>query len=295
MVKMRRLLVWIGLVLVLLAVTPVLAQGGEALPQVESTAPEDLDDIAVALMPLLVGAALIERTLEVIFTWIERTLLDATHTFNRFLTQVAGMVQVDFRDAWDDLNTLTNAMLRRKATSVQPYVGDSDSEDPDDWPLAMLEARLMETKNRLDQAEAVIERAIDSPEFVTRKKIAAAWMSSILGVLLALGANLRLFDPIGVEPPGSFAGTFDILDLIMAGLLMGMGTEWVHQVIGVLIKSKGALSRVGLASNSTGSQVDMEQVRMLAELAVQQELNAQSQRLRDELQIEISQPGDSPT
>jgi hypothetical protein len=287
------------LALALFVAVPALAQGPEGTPLGEQPQvqpqpagqggdPEDLDDVAVRLMPLLVGAALIERTLELVFTWVERALLDASHRLNRFTRWITGLVQVDVRHAWEDLNRLTNAFLRRQSSQQMPFVGDSDSDDPDDWPLAMLEAKLTEARNRLETAEAVIEKTIRSSEFVARKKMAAAWLSIIFGVGLALTANLRLFQPLGVEATGAVKGGFDTIDLLLAGILMGLGTEWVHQVIGLLIKGKGALGRSGMAIKS---QADPEQIRALAEMAVQQVLDEQTRQLRDDLMDEMSGAG----
>jgi hypothetical protein len=70
---------------------------------------------------------------------------------------------------------------------------------------------------------------LKSPEYVARKKMAAAVLSVVFGVLLALGANLRLFEPIGVNVADSFQDAFKVIDLVLAGILMGLGTDWVHQ------------------------------------------------------------------
>jgi hypothetical protein len=286
------LAVWLALTLI--AVGPVLAQGGGGTSVPDSSAqtgdPQDLDDVAVRLMPLLVGAALIERTLEILFNWVERALLDASHTLNRLATRVTGLVQVDFRQAWQNLDELTNAMLRRETPQEAPYVGDSDSADPAEWPLAMLEERLREASATLETAQTVLEKALASPEYVARKKMAAAWLSIGLGIALALVGSLRLFEPLGVDVADWFEDAFDVFDLILAGILMGLGTEWVHQVIGLLIKGKGFLGRAGTGS---GQQIDPEQVRMLAELAVKETLETQANKLREDLEKEFSRP-DSP-
>lgn len=271
-----------GLVLALIAVAPVLAQGGEGtdpLADAASGQPEDLDDIAVRLMPLLVGAALIERTLEVLFTWLERTVLDASSSANRFASWLTGLVQVDFHQTWENLDRLTNAMLVRRASPQAAYEGDSDSEQPEHWPLAMLESKLIEAKQTLANAEAVIERLLSSPEYVARKKILAAWLSVAMGIALAFASSLRLFTPLGVEVADWFEGSFDALDLVLAGILMGLGTEYVHQVIGLLVKGKGALGRVGVGAGEAGNLLDPEQVRMLAEQAVTREIDAQMRKL----------------
>lgn len=266
------------LALALITVGTSLAQDGEgALSSSAITGePQDLDDIAVRLAPLLVGAALIERTLEVLFTLVERALLDTTHTLNAFAARFVGLVQVDFREAWETLDNLTNALMVRQAAGGPALEGDSDSSDPHEWPLALLEARLLEAKNTLDTAQKVLDRALSSPEYVARKKIVAAWFSIIMGLVLAILGNIHLLQPLGVSVADWAKGFFNPLDIVLAGILMGLGTEWVHQIIGILVKGKGLLGR---AATGEGGQLDPEQVRMLAELAVNEELKNQFGKL----------------
>ncbi|MBN1680298.1 MAG: hypothetical protein JW966_08390 [Anaerolineae bacterium] len=291
---LRLIIVVVGLLLALIVVGPVLAQDGITTDALSGN-PDDLNDVAVRLMPLLVGAALIERGLEVLFNFVERSLLDASHSLNQIAARITGLVQVDFRQAWENLDELTSAMLRRKSSKAAPFEGDADSHNPTDWPLAMLESRLLDAQKTLDTAESVLAKAIKSPSYVGRKKMASAWLSMGTGIVLALVANLRLFEPLGVSVANNFEGSFDKFDLVLAGMLMGMGTEWVHQVIGILIKSKGYLDRAG--TGKTIEQIDPEQVRLVAEYAVKDALEAQIGQVRDQLtqQVEktIARP-DSP-
>ncbi len=295
-VMLRTVILAAWLLAALVIVGPVLAQGGEGSGGLGvlngGQGPQDLDDIAVRLMPLLVGAALIERTIEVIFTWTERALIDAGHRLNQFAGLITGLVSVDLRHAWDEVSQLTNALLQRQMTTkTQAFEGDSESNNPHDWPLAMLEERLKEAKQRVETAQLVMERSIKSPQFVAQKKMAAAVLSMGFGLVLATVASLRLFQPLGVEAASWFDEPFDIVDLVMAGVLMGLGTEWVHQVIGILIKSKDALSRVGLAgqAGSLITSMDLEQLRRLAEQAVTQELKTQIGQVQGNLAGNIAE------
>jgi hypothetical protein len=238
-------------------------------------APENLDDIAVKLTPLVVGAAIIERTLELLFTWVERAVLDVYSGLHKIASRVTGLVQVDMRHAWDQVQDLTSAMTA-KAAGQGGVNEDPNSPNPVDWPLAVLEARMIDAKLSLGQAESNVKAAMDSPLYTSRKKILAGFFSLLMGVLLAAFANLRLFQPIGVRPSDNIKGVFDGLDLVMAGILMGLGTDWVHQIIGLLIQGKGLLGR------AAGGNVDAEQIRSLAAMTVQQELQAQIRQLKVE-------------
>lgn len=265
-------LTWMVLALIMVGTT--LAQDGDGAldPAATDAMPQDLDDIAVRLAPLLVGAALIERTLEVLFTLVERALLDTTHTLNSFATRFVGLVQVDFREAWESLDNLTSAFMFKQARGDSALEGDAQSSDPHQWPLALLEARLIEAKNTLSTAQKVLDKALKSPEYVARKKVVAAWFSMIMGLVLAILGDIHLLQPLGVDVASWAEGFFNPLDIVLAGILMGLGTEWVHQVIGILVKGKGLLGR---AASGEDGQLDPEQVRMLAELAVNQELKSQ--------------------
>jgi len=277
-VRLCVLAVW--LLLALLIVAPALAQdGGDTLsPQGEvqsDSAPQDLDDIAVKLTPLLVGAALIERTFEFLVNWAERAVLEATHYLHGSASRVTGLVQVDLKTAWKNLNKLRTAVLTRQMQAAAPQSTDADSPDMEHWPLELLEARLIDAQRLFAEAQDSVKTAMDSKVYILRKKMAAGWISMLLGVILGFSADLRLFQPLGVSVD---ADLFDKFDIVMAGVLMGLGTEWVHQVIGLLIQGKGLLGRAAGGSDT----VDLEQVKALTTLAVQEALRDQAEKLKDQ-------------
>ncbi|MCC6800282.1 MAG: hypothetical protein IT325_09200, partial [Anaerolineae bacterium] len=260
MLRVIALMVWLALALFTVGTT--LAQDGEGIPAQETAGagsaapqtPQDLDDIAVKLTPLLVGAALIERTLEFLFNWVERAILDASHTLHIMLARVAGLVQIDVRNAWKNVTQLSSALSTRQA-HPDLALNDPESLNPEDWPLALLEERLAEARDLFETTQQAIETALSSPLYVARKKVAAMVLSTVFGVVLALIGSLRLFAPLGVNVAGWIADPFRIFDIVLAGVLMGLGTDWVHQVIGLLVNGKGLLGRA-----ATGSGVDAEQV-----------------------------------
>lgn len=285
MLRVIALMVWLALALFTVGTT--LAQDGEGIPAQETAGagsaapqtPQDLDDIAVKLTPLLVGAALIERTLEFLFNWVERAILDASHTLHIMLARVAGLVQIDVRNAWKNVTQLSSALSTRQA-HPDLALNDPESLNPEDWPLALLEERLAEARDLFETAQQAIETALSSPLYVARKKVAAMVLSTVFGVVLALIGSLRLFAPLGVNVAGWIADPFRIFDIVLAGVLMGLGTDWVHQVIGLLVNGKGLLGRA-----ATGSGVDAEQVAALASAAVQENIGRQLDDLRARLPL----------
>lgn len=284
--KLRLAFLFGWLVLALVAVMPVLAQGDETSSSTtldtQDAAPQDLDDIAVRLTPLLVGAALIERTLEFVFNWVERVILDTTHRLHDWATRLTGLVQIDLRQAWGDLEELTNVLLKRKTDQAMSgrggeEEGDPDSNNPQEWPLAMLEAKVFQANETLATAESVLERSMKSSDYVARKKMVASWISIMAGIALAFSADLRLFQPLGVDVANWFNGAFDVVDTVLAGILMGLGTEWVHQVIGLLIQGKGLLGRAG----GGGAQLDPAYINQLVDQSINQRFE---ERLNEVLQ-----------
>lgn len=280
--RFRTLLLAVWVVTALLVAGTVLAQDGEATPAQETfdsgaAAPQDLDDIAVKLAPLLVGAALIERTLEFLFNWVERAILDASHTLHQVLARVAGLVEIDLRNAWENVAQLSVAFETRRA-HPDLALNDPESPNPEDWPLALLEERLEAARDLFEKAQDTIESALKSPLYVARKKVAAMVLSIVFGVALALTGSMRLFEPLGVNVAGWIDGAFDIFDTLLAGVLMGLGTDWVHQVIGLLVNGKGLLGRA-----ATGAQLDPEQVATLASVSVQETLGQQLDHLRSQV------------
>lgn len=275
------------LIVALLMVAPALAQGEESTPPVEGettgSAPGDLSEAAARLVPLLVGAALIERTLEFIFAWSQRAALDATSSMRGIATRITGLVKVDFRQAYNQLDELSAALLRRQSAGTHAEYGDPTSKDPADWPLHQLEEQLTAVESLLTTTETKLKQILDSPLYKERKKMVAGVLSIIMGVLLAFATGLRLFEPLDVRVTGWFEGTFKIIDIVLAGVLMGLGTDWVHQVISVLTKGQRALGRAG-----ESVKFDPEEIKNLAAEAIQEEFDAQWRALREHMQAEIA-------
>jgi hypothetical protein len=270
----------------LLMVVPVLAQGGESTPTAGGTTPgtpEDLSEAAARLVPLLVGAALIERTLEFLFAWSERAALDATSSMRGIATRISGLVRVDFHQAYERFDELSEALLRRRQAAVPAEAGDPTAADPAEWPLQHLEEQLSAIETLLTDTETRLKQIMDSPLYKERKKMVAGVLSMILGVLLAFTASLRLFEPLDVQVSGWFAGTFEIIDTVLAGILMGLGTDWVHQVISLLTKGQRALGRAG-----EGVRLDVDSVQNLAAEAIQQEFDRRWKELREQMEAQIA-------
>lgn len=274
------LLGWV--IIALLAVVPVLAQGDEGTTGTGSTQlgqPENLNEFAARLAPLLVGAALIERVVEFLFSWAQRAALDATATLRKVAMWISGLVQVDFKQAWVELDKLTDAMVRRQTGGMAASFGNPASNDPADWPLADLQERLDKVETLITDTQTRLEAIMSSDLYKSRKKMVAAVLSIAMGLMLAFSANLHVFEALDIDVADWFDGTFGVIDIILAGVLMGLGTDWVHQVINILTKGQGLLGRAA----GGGSQLDEAQVQQMVGDAVAQQLNAQVKQLGQDI------------
>ncbi len=275
----RIVIVLAWLVWALLVVGSALAQDGAASSG-QTAQPNSVDETVARLMPLLVGAALIERTIEFLFNWVERAVLDTSHSLYSLAARLTGLVQIDLRDAWKQTNKLASALVRRGATEMPPGAGNANSADPADWPLAKLQAQVEQAQKTLAQANTVLGSALKSPEYVARKKMMASVISIFMGIMLALAASLRLFQPIGIVAPTDFEDVFNKIDVLLAGVLMGLGTDWVHQVISLVINGKGLLGRAAGGADSSSTLPSGESIKTMVDQTVQTELEKQLKNLR---------------
>ena len=284
------------LVLALITVMPVLAQDGSGgttgLTTAEGSGPDSLDSVAARLAPLLVGAALIERVLEFLFSWAQRTALDATSTLHGLASRLSGGISMDLRHAYEKLDALSDMLVELKSEGLPTQKPEGGAAavaaetrpltSTEEWAFADLAAQAKQLEETLSQAEANLKKLLNSPVYKARKKMLAAVLSIVFGILLAFAADLRLFDPLGIAVTNWFEEPFKVVDLILAGVLMGLGTDWVHQMISVLTKGQSLL---GARADAAG-QIDEARLQALTEQAVQRQTDVMMQQVRDMAQTE---------
>lgn len=264
-ITLRRIVLVAWIVLALLIVAPVLAQdGGDTPPPAEQdgdttqqtddqTGPADLTEVAVELAPLLLGAALIERLLEYIFTLAETSLLRAGNLAQRFLRWVNGTLMVDAREIYDQYERVRRALLAHHAGLVDETTPKNpESLDPDEWPFDKVLEQFEYYGTKVAQLEEWLDTTTSSTAYINRRKNVASILGVVIGLVLAALADIRLFSPFEFGPDADW---FDIVDLIASGVLMGLGTDYVHQIIAVVTKGQRYLSA------ATGSKMS-ETVRI---------------------------------
>ncbi len=273
-ITLRRVLLFAWIVLALLIVAPVLAQdGGEGTPLGEGGTqnedptpaadnPENLTEVAVELAPLLLGAALIERMLEYIFTLAEVSLLRARRVMRTFFEWVNGTVMVDAREIYAQYERLREALLKHHTGLINKAAPKNpDSADPDDWPFEQVMEQFELYSTKVAQLEEWLDTTTSSQAYINRRKNVASVLGIIFGLALAAITSIRLFQPLGFGFEGMPGDAFDIVDLFAAGVLMGLGTDYVHQIISVVTKGQRYLSAASGRQAPRTVQIDMGQAK----------------------------------
>lgn len=266
-------LVWLGLALVIVA--PVLAQDGGAAANGGGD-PTDLQEVAAQLAPLLVGAALIERLIEALFSWAERALLDVSRGFTWLANWLNGTAVATAHDIWNAMERLNEA----KAKLVKGTTHDGtnpDSPNPEDWPLDKVEAELERMDRLAKKVKDELDAVTSSDQYRNHRKSVAMWLSVGFGLVLSFGAHMRLFEPLGITVGGS---AFEIADVAMAGLLMGFGTDYVHQFVNVFAKGQRLL---GARADQPAMQIDMTAIRAQIATDFKQEMDARVKEIEEKL------------
>ena len=277
-VPLHRLLLFAWVLLLLAVVGPVLAQDGGLTPD---TSPQNLNEVATKLTPLLVGAALIERLLEFLFNLAESYLLKAGGILRGIMRWINGTALVDAREVYEEYDKLRKALLDRKILADRAMPTNAQSANPEEWPLEKLEAELRTYENKVKQLDEWLHATVKSKAYVSRRKNVAATLGIVLGVILAATSDVRLFQPLNVHVNGLGQDIFDALDMLMAGVLMGLGTDYVHQVINVVAKGQRYLGAATGQQPLATTTLDWESIREQMDAQLRQSTASLEQRLQE--------------
>ncbi len=296
-VPLHRVLLFAWLLLMLAVVAPALAQDGGLGAE---TTPQNLNEVATKLTPLLVGAALIERLLEYLFNLAESYLLKAGRFLRGLMQWINGTALVDAREIYEEYDRLRKALVDRKILGDRLTTTNARSANPEEWPLEKLEAELASYEKKVRELDEWLHTTVKSKAYVARRKNVAATLGIVLGVLLAATSDVRLFQPLNVHVSSLGQDLFDVLDMLMAGVLMGLGTDYVHQVINVVAKGQrylGAatgqqpLQTTTLDWNAIREQMDAQ---LRASTASLDKRLAEFERMLAQRGIDLSRSDDEP-
>lgn len=213
--------------------------------------------LTVILAPVLVAAAAVERSLEMIFNIIEgggRTLVAYLGRGLRWLKNAETEVQ-QARQWLADVSNRYNQEMRglqlgSAESAVQLTEEAARKMDMAKTMLTMAERRLAEAENNLKSVTA-------SANYKSAKAAASIVVGLMLGVVVAEGMQLQMFALLGVDAVPAK------LDAFITGLFIGSGAYPVHSLVGMLQQvkdtldsAKGALARSGRAGQASTESAD---------------------------------------
>jgi hypothetical protein len=225
----RRILRW-------LIALPIVIMVGYALFQEEGILwlfkwrePKDVNfldpDLSVAtlLAPLTALALAIERVIEVVFDLIEQSL----ETMGKLVGQAEDSldwVNKEYSDASEQLKTTVNA-------NKEKWVGN-------DKAVQQAKDQLAQAESRLEKAGKLLESIPKDPIYRSTKRAISITGGLFLGYLVAIFADQGVFMYFGVGAPR-------IVELVLAGFIIGAGSGPVHSLVGILQGIKDSLASFG--------------------------------------------------
>lgn len=247
----RLSLVFLFFALLLIVVPTVFAQDNT-----DDSTSENIDKELLELYaPLLAGAVIVERLLEAFFTWIERGTISFSKEFtssanwmfrwvSTFMGTLRTMIdstepmQIRLKQRWEAFNhensQLAKLLLDGKASQEQ---------------LELLTQKVEELKGYYEKEVKAVEAYFGSPSYGIQKKKVATLAGLILGIFTAISLDLTLIAPVH-NLPSLKLGDFDLiegLDIVLAGMIMGLGTDYIHQFLGLVTSGRSFLQRTDMS------------------------------------------------
>lgn len=218
---MRRLLLIVGLVLILslIATNIALAQTpGTGEPTTDDTT---AGEVALLLAPLVAAATVIERIIEMIFNWYESLVLNASN--------LIGEGKGYLKWAKDQVRNLQN---------TTNWAGLSGSA-------------LTDAEDALQDAQSRLESYLVSPFYTSRKRVLTLLLGLVFGVIIAVTTQLQLLHLIAnmfgaggaIKAVDFLAAAGKWVDIVVTGLIIGLGTGPLHALIGLLQNTKNAVDQ----------------------------------------------------
>ena len=260
---MKRFLLIAALVTVLSLVTTSLALADDGGPGVDATT----GDVALLLAPVVAAALAVERILEMIFGFIESAVLSA----GRFLGLGGEYVKwaQDTAAEYQSSLTLLHADLKEAEDKVREKMGqlsEAKNNRSSARTVGELQSQLDEAEkgaqacqtafdkadDDLQDAEQRLRNFVKSPFWISRKKALSVLIGIGLGLVVAIVGQIGMFDLLGVDLAEGIAAPFlkGLLrwsDILITGLVIGTGSKFVHQLIGILQETKDTITDAGNA------------------------------------------------
>jgi hypothetical protein len=200
-------------------------------------APEAGANLTLVLAPVLVAAAVVERTLESVFNVIEgswhtmvaylgrgmRWLKSAeveVQQARQFLADAADKYNVEMRNLEIGQNSVadTTYTIRLKIDAANNMIG-------------LAQKRLADAENELDSVTS-------SDSYISAKSAASIVLGLMLGVIIATVSQMQMFALLGIAAvPARF-------DVLITGLVIGSGSYPVHLLFSILKQGRDTLDSI---------------------------------------------------
>ena len=197
---------------------------GAVCAQETDTAAASTVQVAVLLAPLVAAATAIERIIEMIVSWYESIMLNAS----RWLGLGSGYVK------WmrEDIRTCQKALIALAHKGADATPNDIAALRKAEEALAAAQDRLVEW--------------LQSPFYSNGKKVITLLMGIALGLIIAFTTRLRMLALLGIQPGDvapNLANFAAGIDMLLTGLVIGTGSAPVHSLIGLLQNTKDAVDQ----------------------------------------------------
>jgi hypothetical protein len=171
-------------------------------------------DVAVLLAPLVAAATAVERIIEMIFDWYESMILN----LSKFPARVS-----------DYLGWARKEVEKFKNELIKPK-GENEKEEEFLARVRAAEANLLKAQDRLNEY-------LSSPTYISTKKKISLVIGIVLGLIVAISAQIKMFTLLGIPVPENLG----LVDMIITGLVIGTGSAPVHSLIGLIQNTKDAV------------------------------------------------------
>jgi hypothetical protein len=234
---------WIIVLLVVavgLAIAIALAREGRIgwLFEMKPIAEGPLDEIAVALAPILGLALAIERIVETVFELFEQSTEKVAELGS------AGL---------DGLHWLRDE-LDRAWVAAGELAQQYDSAESEDSDTSDLLAKLEVAERRILEAQKRIAGLVKDPRYVSAKRTTAISMTLLLGLIVAIVSDTGLCELLHIRAPR-------IVDMILTGFIIGAGSGPMHSLVGILQSTKDALENLGDSSRLDPLERQIEELK----------------------------------
>ena len=208
---MKRVLLTALFVIFLSLLVTGIAYAQDGSPQ---TANGAAVEVAVLLAPLIAAATAVERIIEMIFDWYESIILD----LSKFPAQASDYL------GWarKEVEKFKNELIKPKA--------EGEKEEDFSARLRAAEANLLKAQDRLHEY-------LSSPTYISAKKKISLIIGIVLGLIVAVSAQIKMFTLLGIPVPENLS----FVDMIITGLVIGTGSAPVHSLIGLIQNTKDAV------------------------------------------------------